>query len=93
MIDELVSQIEARFGELQQELSDPAVIGDRGRFTATSKAYSELEPAARLATDMSCNVSSARSRHSSGAANRSSRCGCIAMRSGRTKTVRWTIAP
>ncbi len=49
MIDELVSQIEARFGELQNELSDPAVIVDRERFTAASRAYRELEPAARLA--------------------------------------------
>jgi peptide chain release factor 1 len=51
MIDELVSQIEARFGELQQELSDPAVIGDRERFAAASRAYRELEPAAKLATE------------------------------------------
>jgi peptide chain release factor 1 len=51
MIDELVSQIEARFGALQEELSDPAVIGDRDRFRAASKAYSELEPAAKLAAE------------------------------------------
>ena len=51
MIDELVSQIEARFSELQEELSDPAVIGDRQRFAAASRAYRELEPAARLASE------------------------------------------
>ena len=51
MIDELVSQIEARFGELQEELSDPTVIGDRQRFAAASRAYRELEPAARLASE------------------------------------------
>src|SRR6201995_4926691 len=51
MIDDLVSQIEARFAELQGELSDPAVIGDRDRFRAASKAYSELEPAAKLAAE------------------------------------------
>jgi peptide chain release factor 1 len=51
MIDELVSQIEARFGGLQEELSDPAVIGDRQRFAAASRAYRELEPAARLAAE------------------------------------------
>ncbi len=51
MIDELVSQIEARFGELESELADPVVIGDRARFTAASRAYSELEPAARLASE------------------------------------------
>jgi peptide chain release factor 1 len=51
MIDELVAQIEARFGELQSELSDPSVIADRQRFTAASRAYRELEPAARLASE------------------------------------------
>src|SRR5579864_4362292 len=49
MIDELVSQIESRFEELQQELSDPVVIADRDRFRTVSKAYRELEPAAKLA--------------------------------------------
>jgi peptide chain release factor 1 len=49
MIDELVSQIETRFDELQGELSDPAVIADRERFAAASRAYRELEPAAKLA--------------------------------------------
>ena len=51
MIDDLVNQIEARFGELEGELQDPAVISDRQRFTAASRAYSELEPAARLAAE------------------------------------------
>jgi peptide chain release factor 1 len=51
MIDDLVSQIESRFRELQDELSDPAVIGDRERFRATSQAYRELEPAAKLAAE------------------------------------------
>jgi len=51
MIDDLVSQIEARFGALQEELSDPTVIGDRDRFRAASKAYRELEPAAKLAAE------------------------------------------
>src|SRR3984885_6926748 len=51
VIDELVAQIDARFGELEQDLSDPVVIGDRQRFAAASRAYSELEPAARLAAE------------------------------------------
>jgi peptide chain release factor 1 len=51
MVDELAEQIRARFGELQEELSDPAVIGDRERFTAASRSYRELEPAARLAAE------------------------------------------
>ena len=49
MIDDLVKQIESRFGALESDLSDPEVIGDRDRFEAASRAYSELEPAARLA--------------------------------------------
>ena len=51
MIDDLVSQIETRFTELQQELSDPDVIADRERFTSASRAYRDLEPAARLASE------------------------------------------
>ncbi len=51
MIEGLISQIEARFAALQSELSDPQVIGNRDRFTAASRAYSELEPAARLAAE------------------------------------------
>ena len=51
MIDELVAQIEERFGALERELSDPEVIGDRARFAGASRAYRELEPAARLASE------------------------------------------
>jgi peptide chain release factor 1 len=51
MIDELVNQIQTRFGELESQLSDPSVIGDRARFASASRAYRELEPAARLATE------------------------------------------
>jgi peptide chain release factor 1 len=51
MIDDLVSQISSRFAELETQLSDPVVIGDRERFTAASRAYRELEVAARLAAE------------------------------------------
>src|SRR5438270_7047531 len=51
MINDLVARVEQRFGELQSELSDPAVIADRERFRAASKAYRELEPAAKLAAE------------------------------------------
>jgi peptide chain release factor 1 len=51
MIDELVEQILARFGALEDELGDPVVIGDRERFTGASRAYRELEPAAKLAVE------------------------------------------
>jgi peptide chain release factor 1 len=51
MIEDLVSQIETRFGELERELADPAVIADRERFAASSRTYRELEPAAKLAAE------------------------------------------
>jgi peptide chain release factor 1 len=49
MIDGLVTQVLSRFSELEGQLSDPAVISDRERYTATRRAYHELEEAARLA--------------------------------------------
>src|SRR5205085_6220847 len=51
MMEELVSQVEDRFAELERELSDPEVIADRGRYTAAGRAYRELEPAAKLAAE------------------------------------------
>jgi peptide chain release factor 1 len=51
MIDGLVEQIVSRFAALETELSDPEVIGDRERFTAASRAYRDLEPAAKLAAE------------------------------------------
>jgi peptide chain release factor 1 len=51
MLDQLVEQVITRFGELENELSDPAVIGDRAKFTEISRAYRDLEPAAKLAVE------------------------------------------
>ena len=51
MMDDLIAQVESRFGVLEGELSDPQVIGDRERYAAARRAYAELEPAARLATE------------------------------------------
>ncbi len=51
MLDRLVQQVLTRFGELENELADPAVIGNREKFTNVSRAYSDLEPAAKLATE------------------------------------------
>jgi peptide chain release factor 1 len=48
---ELVGQIDTRFRELEAELSDQAVISDRAKFEAASRAYSELEDAAKLARE------------------------------------------
>jgi peptide chain release factor 1 len=51
MIKDLVTQIEARFAELQDELSDPEVIADRERYRTASKAYRDLERPAALAAE------------------------------------------
>jgi peptide chain release factor 1 len=51
MMDDLVNQIETRFNELEGELSDPAVINDRDRYREARRAYSDLEPGARLAAE------------------------------------------
>jgi peptide chain release factor 1 len=49
MIDQLVQQIETRFAELGQQLTDPEVISDRERNAEVGRAYSQLEPVAKLA--------------------------------------------
>jgi peptide chain release factor 1 len=50
MIEELVDQIETRFGELGAQMTDPEVIADRERYAEVGRAYRQLEPAAELAT-------------------------------------------
>src|SRR5271154_5981022 len=49
MIEELVEQIEARFAELGVQMTDGEVISDRERYAQAGRAYSQLEPAAKLA--------------------------------------------
>src|SRR5918993_4877804 len=49
MIERLVDQIETRFGELSEQMSDPDVIGDRARYAEVGRAYRALEPAHGLA--------------------------------------------
>jgi peptide chain release factor 1 len=48
MIDQLVEQIRARFGELEEQMSDPEVIGDRERYAEVGREYRELQPARHL---------------------------------------------
>jgi peptide chain release factor 1 len=48
MIEQLVEQIEARFAELEAQMSDPAVIADRERYAAVGREYRELQPGAEL---------------------------------------------
>jgi peptide chain release factor 1 len=51
MIEDLVTQIETRFAELGQQMTDPEVISDRERYAEVGRAYSQLETAAKLATE------------------------------------------
>jgi peptide chain release factor 1 len=51
VIEDLIEQIEARFAELEREMSDPEVIADRERYAAVGRAYRELEPAHALAAE------------------------------------------
>jgi peptide chain release factor 1 len=49
VIEKLVEQVEERFSELQRQMSDPEVIGDRERYAEVGREYRELEPARELA--------------------------------------------
>ncbi|MEI2701662.1 MAG: peptide chain release factor 1 [Baekduia sp.] len=51
MIESLVSQIESRFGEVERQMTDPDVIGDRERYAQAGREYRRLEPAAKLAAE------------------------------------------
>jgi len=51
MIEKLVEQIESRFAELSQQLSDPEVIADRERYAEVGRAYHALEAAHGLAAE------------------------------------------
>ncbi|HEX6227832.1 MAG TPA: peptide chain release factor 1 [Solirubrobacterales bacterium] len=51
MIESLIEQIEARFSELEAQMSDPAVIADRERYAEIGREYRELQPAHALAAE------------------------------------------
>ncbi len=51
MIEGLVKQIETRFAELGEQITDPEVIADRDRYAQVGRDYSQLEPAAKLAAE------------------------------------------
>jgi peptide chain release factor 1 len=51
MIEQLVDQIETRFAELERQMADPEVIGDRERYAEVGREYASLEQAARLAAE------------------------------------------
>ena len=50
MIERLIEQVEERFAELQSQMSDPQVIGDRERYAQVGREYRDLEGAHELAT-------------------------------------------
>ena len=51
MIEKLVEQIESRFRELSEQMSDPEVISDQRRYAEVGRAYRALEPAHELAQE------------------------------------------
>jgi peptide chain release factor 1 len=51
VIQELVKQIEGRFAELGEQMTDPEVISDRVRYAEAGRAYRQLEAAAKLAAE------------------------------------------
>ena len=59
MIESLVEQIEARYGDAQAQMADPAVIADRQRYADAGRAFNQLAPAAKLAEEWRRAVSDA----------------------------------
>jgi peptide chain release factor 1 len=59
VIEELVQQIESRFAELSDQMSDPEVIGDQRRLAEVGRAYNSLRPAHALAQEWRTATSNA----------------------------------
>jgi peptide chain release factor 1 len=59
VIESLVDQIEARFQDAQEQMSDPEVISDRQRYAAAGRLFNQLAPARRLAEEWRHAVSDA----------------------------------
>src|SRR3954466_5524356 len=59
VIESLVDQIEARYAEVSEQMSDPSVIGDRQRYAEAGRAFNQLAPAAKLAEEWRRAVSDA----------------------------------
>jgi peptide chain release factor 1 len=51
VIEALVEQIEARHADVQAQMADPEVIGDRHRYAEAGRLYNQLAPAAKLAEE------------------------------------------
>ncbi len=50
VIEQLITQVEGRFAELEGQMADPEVIADRERYAEVGREYRELEPAHGLAS-------------------------------------------
>ena len=51
MFESLVEQIESRFAELERQMSDPQVIGDRELYAQVGREYRDLQPASALVAE------------------------------------------
>jgi peptide chain release factor 1 len=51
VIEQLIEQIESRYGEVQREMVDPHVISDRNRYADVGRRFHAIEPAAKLAEE------------------------------------------
>jgi peptide chain release factor 1 len=51
VIESLVEQIEARYADVQAQMSDPEVIGDRRRLAEAGRAFRQFETAYKLAQE------------------------------------------
>ena len=49
VIDNLIDEIERSYAELTEQLSDPELLADRGRYTAAARRHAELAEAHALA--------------------------------------------
>src|ERR687891_1223142 len=59
MIESLVEQIEARYAEVQEQMSDPSVISARLRYAEAGRQFNQLAQAAKLAEEWRRAVSDA----------------------------------
>ena len=59
VIERLVEQIEARFADVQQDMSDPEILGDRRRVAEAGRLFHQLEPVAKLAEQWRAAVADA----------------------------------
>jgi peptide chain release factor 1 len=51
LLEHLIEQIETRFADLTEQMSDPDVIADRERYAEVGRQYRALEPANELARE------------------------------------------